>query len=260
MEIQLLTHAQVMFANECLGTLAYEATASSIVMAGLFVSFLVEFCASRFITSRSNHQSPSAEDDGMPNPKGGNIEEVPLPLRVSQDHNHSQSPRSLGPQPTTKLAILTLESGIIFHSVLIGLTLVVAGDSFYLTLLAVIVFHQFFEGLALGVRIALLPDPFIWTKLSLAIAFAAITPLGMAIGLGVLRTFNGNEPSTIVAIGTLDALSAGILLWAGMVDMWARDWVFEDGEMVGAALGQVIMGLVALMAGMGLMALLGKWA
>lgn len=47
-------------------------------------------------------------------------------------------------------------------------------------------------------------------KLLMAAAFALITPLGMAIGIGVLNKFNGNDPSTIIALGTLDSFSAGI--------------------------------------------------
>lgn len=36
-----------MFTNECLGELAYEATTSAIVMAGIFVAFLVEHASHR---------------------------------------------------------------------------------------------------------------------------------------------------------------------------------------------------------------------
>jgi zinc transporter 1/2/3 len=82
----------------------------------------------------------------------------------------------------------------------------------------------------------------------------------MAIGLGVLNHFNGNDPSTIVAIGTLDALSAGILLWVGVVDMWARDWVIVGGELVDARLGKVLYAGLSLVSGMVLMGVLGKWA
>lgn len=55
----------------------------------------------------------------------------------------------------------------------------------------------------------------------------------MAIGIGVLKNFNGNDPSTIIAIGTLDALSAGILAWVGVVEMRAHDWML-GGEMTTA--------------------------
>src|SRR4051794_29942007 len=119
----------------------------------------------------------------------------------------------------------------------IGITLVVAGDSFFLTLFAVIVFHQMFEGLALGSRIGELSIRF-GEKMVMATLFALITPIGMAIGIGVLNQFNGNDPSTIIAIGTLDALSAGILIWVGLVEMLAHDWF--HGQLVSAPMTHVV--------------------
>lgn len=182
---------------------------------------------------------------------------------------------------------------------MVGVTLVVAGDSFFITLFIVILFHQMFEGLALGTRIATLrqyshtetvaPLPSVEPKqpasvdttgnlsatrshelvkskpvpmakkLAMALAFAITTPIGMAIGTGVLQQFNGQDPSTLVAIGTLDALSAGILLWVGLVEMWARDWIF-GGELVDSSAAVTICASVGLVAGMVLMSFLGKWA
>lgn len=182
---------------------------------------------------------------------------------------------------------------------MVGVTLVVAGDSFFITLFIVILFHQMFEGLALGTRIATLrqyshtehvaplpsaepkqpasvdtagnlsatgshelfkskPVPMV-KKLAMALAFAITTPIGMAIGTGVLKQFNGQDPSTLIAIGTLDALSAGILLWVGLVEMWARDWIF-GGELVDSSPAVTICALIGLVAGMVLMSFLGKWA
>lgn len=192
------------------------------------------------------------------------------PARKDDDPSHQQSTLAhlghthgspLDPtRPTTKFSVLVMEAGILFHSILIGLTLVVAGDSFYKTLLVVIVFHQFFEGLALGARIAMVPGAIFPSKAIMAAVFALITPIGMAIGLGVLHSFNGNERSTLIALGTLDALSAGILVWVGVVDMWARDWVIEGGEMLNAPLHRVLTGGLAFVIGLVLMGLLGKWA
>jgi zinc transporter 1/2/3 len=164
-------------------------------------------------------------------------------------------------------SVSVMEAGIIFHSVIIGVTLVVAGDSFFTTLFIVILFHQFFEGLALGTRIAALPSPSAGRKgvstlarLVMGGVFAIITPVGMAIGIGCLGSFNGNDKATIVATGTLDALSAGILVWVGVVGMWASDWVFEGGDMVHAKWPRVCVGLGSLVAGMVVMSVLGKWA
>ena len=50
-------------------------------------------------------------------------------------------------------AIFILEFGVIFHSVFIGLTLAVAGSNFTV-LYIVLTFHQTFEGLGLGSRLA----------------------------------------------------------------------------------------------------------
>jgi zinc transporter 1/2/3 len=197
----------------------------------------------------------------------------------------------------------------------------VSGDSFLLTLFVVIIFHQMFEGLALGSRIAALgtgtnsafgflghnhgpahPTPVaapiekytdnddattttakpkdsagpqaedtgagtvaplfhvsMAKKIALASAFALVTPVGMAIGIGVLDVFNGNDPKTIVAIGVLDAFSAGILLWVGVVEMWAADWVYGGGMADASAL-VTCLGMGGLVSGMVIMSVLGKWA
>lgn len=117
-----------------------------------------------------------------------------------------------------------------------------------------------FEGIALGTCIAELPKAAASTlqKLIMAGTFALITPIGMAIGIGVLNQFNGNDSSTIIAIGTLDALSAGILAWVGIVEMLARDWM--HGKMLTAGLVRTISAMLALLAGLILMSVLGKWA
>ncbi|KAI2467494.1 Zip-domain-containing protein [Annulohypoxylon bovei var. microspora] len=258
--IHLLTHAQLMFSNECLGELKYEGTTAAIVMAGLFFAFTVETTSHR----------------------------VARKFWARSQYNDEV------------VGVAVLEAGIIFHSLLIGVTLVVAGDSFFITLFVVILFHQMFEGLALGTRIASIghhtrvavvnadhtppvvagcspdqgpkptpsPDSLdenqsqkslsMPKKLLMAVPFALVTPIGMAIGIGVLKQFNGNDPSTLIALGTLDALSAGILIWVGVVEMWAGDWMF--GELVDASLVETSLAGFGLVSGMVLMCLLGKWA
>lgn len=80
----------------------------------------------------------------------------------------------------------------------------------------------------------------------------------MGIGIGVLKNFNGNDRSTIVAIGTLDAFSAGILAWVGIVEMWAADWVF--GDLRNAGMVKTLLSLMGLISGLVVMSVLGKWA
>lgn len=117
-----------------------------------------------------------------------------------------------------------------------------------------------FEGIALGTCIAELPAAAAGTlqKLIMAGTFALITPIGMGIGIGVLDHFNGSDPSTLIAIGTLDALSAGILTWVGIVEMLARDWM--HGKLMSAGPVRTVSAMAALVAGLILMSVLGKWA
>lgn len=71
-----------MFTNECLTGIDYEATTSAIVMAGLFLSFLVDYVTQRFAHAygKSKLQVGSPQEDGFVN-------------------------------------VLVLEAGIIFHSI-----------------------------------------------------------------------------------------------------------------------------------------------
>lgn len=135
--------------------------------------------------------------------------------------------------------------------------MVVAADSGFITLFVVILFHQAFEGIALGTRIATMPGGFV-RKVALGAAFAVTTPIGMGIGIGVLSSFNGNDPSTIIAIGTLNAFSAGILLWIGVTEMWFKEWFY--GPLARAGALKIAVGFFGLIAGLIVMSLLGKWA
>ncbi|KAJ9634951.1 high-affinity Zn(2+) transporter zrt1 [Coniosporium tulheliwenetii] len=251
--VHLLTHATLMFANDCLGELGYEATSAAIFMAGTFLSFLVEYLGMRFVSWRRTKSSGKQATDGeivKPHEVEGSSEPI-ISRETTSGSNVGTMRRAQTPE---KLSVLVMEAGIVFHSLLIGLTLVVAGDSFFLTLFAVIVFHQAFEGIALGTRIAELPSTKNTTdsgshgrpvslafKLCMGLTFALITPIGMGIGIGVLDRFNGSDPATLVAIGTLDALSAGILAWVGLVEMWAHDWL--HGELAYGSVARTTAGV-----------------
>ncbi|KAF2679198.1 Zip-domain-containing protein [Lentithecium fluviatile CBS 122367] len=257
--IHLFTHADLMFGNECLGELSYEGTTAAIFLAGLFLSFLVDYLGARFVLWRQSKKSgtdterPSDSPDAKSSPSRTPDSAISHEdQRGTHVHMHSNAEE--------KLNVLVLEAGIIFHSLLIGLTLVVAGDSGFITLFVVILFHQMFEGIALGTCIAGLSSKAatLTSKLLLATGFALVTPIGMAIGIGVLDFFNGSDPSTIVAIGTLDALSAGILAWVGIVEMLARDWM--QGGLLNARWLKTGVAMLSLVSGMVLMSLLGKWA
>lgn len=155
-------------------------------------------------------------------------------------------------------AFLILEFGVIFHSVIIGLALGVAGEEFN-TLFPVLVFHQGFEGLGIGARMSAIPfksgSRLPWI---LCLAYGLSTPIAIAIGLGLRGSYNPGSFTANVVSGILDSLSAGILIYTGLVELLARDFLFDpkrtrDGKKLGFMLTCTLLGA-------GLMALLGKWA
>ncbi|KAG7664501.1 ZRT1 [[Candida] subhashii] len=247
--VHLMTHAALMWSNSCL-TLHYEATGTALTMAGLFVAFIVEYVAHRLLIARANKQKQIQPEEPT---KDDTIADFTSISSADQSLISIHGISSKG-----KLSVMIMECGIVFHSILIGVVLVVAGDSYFITLFIVIVFHQFFEGLALGSRITEMKNTSTLTRLIMGAIFALITPIGMAIGIGTLHTFNGNDPSTLIALGTLDSFSAGVLLWTGLIEMWSQDWM--HGYLSNAPIIKTLLAMASLMGGMILMSVLGKWA
>lgn len=97
-----------------------------------------------------------------------------------------------------------------------------------------------------------------WLPWVLCAAYGLTTPIAIAIGLGVRTTYNGDSYTANVVSGVLDAVSAGILIYTGLVELLARDFLYNpqrtrDNKQLAFMVCSVLLGA-------GLMALLGKWA
>jgi solute carrier family 39 (zinc transporter), member 1/2/3 len=155
-------------------------------------------------------------------------------------------------------AFLILEFGVIFHSAIIGLNLGVVGSEFS-TLYPVLVFHQSFEGLGIGARMSAIPfKPSSWLPWILCAAYGLTTPISIAIGLGLRTTYNPGSFTANVVSGVLDSMSAGILIYTGLVELLARDFLFNPMRTKDNK--RLTFMLACVFAGAALMALLGKWA
>lgn len=102
--------------------------------------------------------------------------------------------------------ITLLEGGILFHSVFVGMTVSITIDGFIVLLIAIL-FHQLFEGLGLGSRIANVPYP----KGSirpwlLVFAFGTTAPIGQAIGLITRNTYDPNSAFGLIIVGVFNAM------------------------------------------------------
>lgn len=123
---------------------------------------------------------------------------------------------------------LLLEAGILFHSIFIGMALSVATGPSFVVFLIAIALHQSFEGLALGSRIADLQFPASATKpWFMVLAFGLTTPVGQAIGLFVHSIYDPMSESGLLMVGIMNAISSGLLLFAGLVQLLAQDFLSD---------------------------------
>ncbi|KAE9390054.1 Zinc/iron permease [Gymnopus androsaceus JB14] len=165
------------------------------------------------------------------------------------------------------VGILVLQFGIMIHSLVIGLTLSITSGSEFTTLVTAIIFHQLFEGLSLGIRIATLPPKSDSSSSRpsspsssrngkgspppsshgshrsllqpvLTILFAITTPLGIALGMLVFSSTgkckssippsHSSEARMLLTQGLMSSISAGLLIYSATVEMIAGDFVFGN--------------------------------
>ncbi|KAI6018366.1 Zinc/iron permease [Pisolithus marmoratus] len=157
------------------------------------------------------------------------------------------------------IGVFILEFGVLLHSLFIGLTLAV--DENFKILFVVVVFHQLFEGLGLGSRLSLLKlsPRYHYVPVVAGIFYAITTPVGIAAGLGVRSTYNPGSTTASIVSGVMDSLSAGILLYTGLVELLAHEFLFNK-EMQNTSNGKVVYAVTCMLFGTGIMALLGRWA
>ncbi|CAI8494407.1 unnamed protein product [Hanseniaspora opuntiae] len=151
------------------------------------------------------------------------------------------------------LSVCILEFGVIFHSVFVGLTLGVVSKDQFKVLFVVLVFHQLFEGLGCGTRIAEVEFSG-RIKALFGVMYTLTTPISIAIGLGVRSSLNMDSNGMNIVSGVFDSISAGILMYNGFSLLFSS---FNDFP---GRIGMKLLAYVTTCFGVGIMALLGKWA
>ncbi|KAL4969213.1 putative ZIP family zinc transporter [Aspergillus stella-maris] len=188
----------------------------------------------------------------------------------SANHRRSQSgvsnadiKMSLQNPQRQLLQCLLLEAGILFHSIFIGMAVSVATGTSFIVLLVAICFHQTFEGFALGARIAsLIPDLFPLSSTKpwlMSLAYGTTTPIGQAIGLVLHNFYDPASATGLLMVGITNAISSGLLLFAGLVELLAEDFLSEDSYVTLRGQRRV-EACIAVAAGALLMAFVGAFA
>ena len=275
--IHLLAPANEALSSPCLpvGWSLYPFS-QGITLASIFVIFIIEIIAIRVGTSRlaalglkycahgiGADQSP-AHGSNMPSASGA-PHDTNHRLESNLDKLSDETAATPTCLPTAEvgsqlIGAAILELGVIFHSIVIGLTLAVNAQ--FTTFFLVIIFHQMFEGLGLGARLSQLTLPSRFRRLPLwgSLLYSFVTPLGLSIGLGLRNTYNPNSATALIVSGCLDSFSAGILLYTGLVELLAHDFIFNQTLLLEHSNSRLTFDITCVISGAGLMALLGRWA
>ncbi|KAJ2750050.1 hypothetical protein GGI19_005323 [Coemansia pectinata] len=276
--IHMLPGGTESLGNPCIGGRMgdYGGWPGVLAIMAILVMHLMEFLLSNHAMGKHSHshghqETPaklendhvhSEESSELAKPFSDNTQANCDAVAVHTHHTHVHGLSFIDAAGARAFHVSTyiLELGICLHSVIIGLTLSVASGTAFTTLLVAICFHQLCEGLALGSRLAQMQHKnraFLRASISAAV-FMLITPLGMIIGIGVRYSYQANSPASLISIGVLDSLSAGILLYTGLVNLLAEE--FGTLEFRGYGVSKKVMCFAATYIGAGIMALIGKWA
>jgi zinc transporter 1/2/3 len=246
----------------CVGESGYWGQYSwcaAIVLASVVIIFLLDLAAEVYVEHKYGvHRNEDATTVFI---EHNHIQPNHTPTETKQPENWSSEPSLVNAERSFRQqisAFLLLEFGIIFHSVIIGLNLGVTGSEFA-TLYPVLVFHQSFEGLGIGARMSAIPfGKHKWLPWVLCAAYGLTTPISIAIGLGVRTTYAPGSKVSLITQGVLNAISAGILIYTGLVELLARDFLFDPCRT--RRRSKLLFMVCCTLLGAGIMALIGKWA
>ncbi|CAE6447740.1 unnamed protein product [Rhizoctonia solani] len=277
--IHLLAPAVEKLGSACLkGVWEEYPWAPAMAMVSVFGIFFVELAAFRLGTARLDslgikgyHNHGTTQTSSVEDNTGGLMPASKVPTTATKCTGSSDSELGLKEQLSLQngitesalaqlLGVAILEFGVVFHSVLIGMTLAVDED--FIVLFIVLIFHQMFEGLGLGTRLASLDLPKSyqsWVPYAGALLYGLTTPVGIAAGLGIRTTYNPKSTTSNIVAGTFDSISAGILLYTGLVELLAHEFIFNPA-MHRAPIGKLLYACIMMVLGAGIMALIGRWA
>jgi hypothetical protein len=82
------------------------------------------------------------------------------------------------------------------------------------------------------------------------------TPVSIAIDLSVQNTYNPESKTALIVRGVLNAISTGVLIYSGLVELLARDFLFDPCRTKRRS--HLLFMVFRTLLGAGIMALIGK--
>ncbi|KAI3502470.1 hypothetical protein L1887_30551 [Cichorium endivia] len=225
-----------------------------VAMLSAIFTLMVDSMATSMYTTKNNAISAEGGE-----PVNGDNEMAVTSAGGVHFHGHHHGQKGpIGSQLLRyRVVAMVLELGIVVHSIVIGLGVGASNDVCTIKpLVAALCFHQMFEGMGLGGCI-LQAEYKTMKKAVMVFFFSITTPFGIALGIGLSKTYKENSPSALITVGLLNASSAGLLIYMALVDLLAADFM---GSKLQGSIKLQIKSFAAVLLGAGGMSLMAKWA
>jgi len=232
--IHIFPEAVKVLSDECLSEFfqVYGASAGLFALIGALFTHMGDYLATS-VFKKSSHEK-GTEETG---------------------HAHSHL---LDNSSNNAATVYILEAGIAVHSIIIGVDLGLTIEEFRPLLMA-LVFHQFFEGIGLGYKLAELKSKKIIRPVINSMIYAITTPLGVVIGiLSHIHSSPTNYVSSTEAKGIIDAMAGGILIYVSLVNMLYEEFKAESFQNLPVT--HKILNYFSFYLGAGIMSVLALWA
>ncbi|KAJ4980269.1 hypothetical protein NE237_031106 [Protea cynaroides] len=217
------------------------------------------FATAYFQNAHVNEGKPMKSDEEKAEEHAGHLH---VHTHATHGHAHGSAVAIFSDESASELIrhrviSQVLELGIVVHSVIIGISLGASQNPDTIRpLVAALTFHQFFEGMGLGGCIT--QAGFKNRAVVIMVFFFSLTtPVGIAIGIGIMSVYNENSPTALIVEGVFEAAASGILIYMSLVDLLAAD--FMNSKMKNNMKLQ-IWAHISLLLGAGCMSVLAKWA
>ncbi|CAK9171462.1 unnamed protein product [Ilex paraguariensis] len=234
-----------------------------VTLIGVLTALLVDLTATSHVDSHSHSHSHGNKGSSEYTPIGTHEglgtackKSAETEVELGVDDRQSEELVKL----KQRLVSQVLEIGIIFHSVIIGVTMGMSQNQCTIRpLVAALAFHQIFEGMGLGGCIAQASFSF-GTTAYMCFMFSVTTPMGIVLGMIVFSVtgYNDSSPNALILEGLLGSLSSGILIYMGLVDLIALD--FFHNKLMGSQPWLKKASFIALVLGSTSMSILALWA
>ncbi|KAF5827908.1 zinc-nutrition responsive transporter [Dunaliella salina] len=144
------------------------------------------------------------------------------------EHGHVGNVNAFGTFKQKTMAHM-FEFGCVVHSVIIGILLGILNKDYpqARNMLIALTFHQWLEGIGLGAMISVANFGLLkgWLLIGL---YSVTAPVGIAIGIGIAEGYDSQSTAASATQGTLNCVSAGILIYMGLAQMVANDFAPES--------------------------------